>query len=107
MKIHSHYKTKNNGERKIRICQECESLFLPYLIKLKPSNYLQMVNGEEGKLRHLTVLSNALYLRFVIVLILMLNRSQDCNKYSIFSGCFIILFVAILLLEKFGAVKKG
>ena len=27
VKIHSHYKTKNNGERKIFICQECESLF--------------------------------------------------------------------------------
>ena len=27
VKIHSHYKTKNNGERKILICQECESLF--------------------------------------------------------------------------------
>jgi len=27
VKIHSDYQTKNNGERKIFICQECESLF--------------------------------------------------------------------------------
>ena len=27
IKIHSYYQTKNNGERKIFICQECESLF--------------------------------------------------------------------------------
>ena len=27
VKIYSHYETKNNGERKIFICQECESLY--------------------------------------------------------------------------------
>jgi DNA-directed RNA polymerase subunit M/transcription elongation factor TFIIS len=25
--VYSHYQTKNNGERKMFICQECESLF--------------------------------------------------------------------------------
>ena len=27
VKVHFHYKTKNNGKRKMFICQECESLF--------------------------------------------------------------------------------
>jgi len=27
VRVNSHYQTKNNGERKIFICQECESLF--------------------------------------------------------------------------------
>jgi hypothetical protein len=40
-------------------------------------------------------------------LIPLLNRFQDCNEYELSSGCFIILFAAILRLHKFGAVALG